>query len=111
MQSLWNLMDAVSAIAKPIHEAFQDIFPPKTGEEIKSFAQWLDSITKKLIISDDTAKKIKTTAEGVFSVLRIGKDILEGIISGVARVLNLAKPWLIFCWMRHRLLVNLLRRS
>lgn len=92
MQSLWNLMDAVSAIVKPIHEAFQDIFPPKTGEEIKSFAQWLDSITKKLIISDETAKKIKTTAEGVFSVLRVGKDILEGIISGVARVLNLAKP-------------------
>lgn len=92
MQSLWNLMDAVNAIVKPIHEAFQDIFPPKTGEEIKSFAQWLDSITKKLIISDDTAKKIKTTAEGVFSVLRVGKDILEGTISGVARVLNLTKP-------------------
>lgn len=92
MQSLWNLMDAVSAIVKPIHEAFQDIFPPKTGEEINSFAQWLDSITKKLIISDDTAKKIKTTAEGVFSVLRVGKDILEGIISGVARVLNLTTP-------------------
>ena len=92
MQSLWNLMDAVSAIVKPIHEAFQDIFPPKTGEEIKSFAQWLDSITKKLIISDDTAKKIKTTAEGVFSVLRVGKDILEGIISGMVHVLNLTKP-------------------
>ena len=92
MQSLWNLMDAVSALVKPIHEAFQDIFPPKTGEEIKSFAQWLDSITKKLIISDDTAKKIKTTAEGVFSALRVGKDILEGIISGMVRVLNLTKP-------------------
>lgn len=92
MQSLWNLMDAVSAIVKPIHEAFQDIFPPKTGEEIKSFAQWLDSITKKLIIRDDTAKKIKTTAEGVFSALRVGKDILEGIISGMVRVLNLTKP-------------------
>lgn len=92
MQSLWNLMDAATAIAKPIREAFQEIFPSKTGEEIKSFAQWLDSITKKLIISDDTVKKIKTTAEGVFSVLRVGKDILEGIISGVARVLNLAKP-------------------
>lgn len=92
MQSLWNLMDAATAIAKPIREAFQEIFPSKTGEEIKSFAQWLDSITKKLIISDDTAKKIKTTAEGVFSVLRVGKDILEGIISGVARVLNLTKP-------------------
>lgn len=92
MQSLWNLMDAATAIAKPIREAFQEIFPYKTGEEIKSFAQWLDSITKKLIISDDTAKKIKTTAEGVFSALRVGKDILEGIISGMVRVLNLTKP-------------------
>lgn len=91
MQSLWNLMDAATAIAKPIREAFQEIFPSKTGEEIKSFAQWLDSITKKLIISDDTAKKIKTTAEGVFSALRVGKDILEGIISGMVRVLNLTK--------------------
>lgn len=92
MQSLWNLMDAATAIAKPIREAFQEIFPSKTGGEIKSFAQWLDSITKKLIISDDTAKKLKTIAEGIFSVLRVGKDILEGIISGVARVLNLTKP-------------------
>lgn len=92
MQSLRNLMDAATAIAKPIREAFQEIFPSKTGEEIKSFAQWLDSITKKLIISDDTAKKIKTTAEGVFSALRVGKDILEGIISGMVRVLNLTKP-------------------
>ena len=92
MQSLWNLMDAATAIAKPIREAFQEIFPSKTGEEIKSFAKWLDSITKKLIISDDTAKKIKTTAEGVFSALRVGKDILEGIISGMVRVLNLTKP-------------------
>ena len=91
-QSLWNLMDAVSAIMKPIHEAFQDIFPPKTGEEIKSFAQWLDVMTKKLVISNETAQKIKTIAEGIFSVLRVGKDILEGIISGVARVLNLTKP-------------------
>lgn len=92
MQSLWNLMDAVSAIVKPIHEAFENIFPPKTGEEIKSFAQWLDVMTKKLVISDETAQKLKTIAEGIFSVLRVGKDILEGIISGVARVLNLTKP-------------------
>ena len=47
MQSLWNLMDAATAIAKPIREAFQEIFPSKTGEEIKSFAQWLDSINQK----------------------------------------------------------------
>ena len=73
MQSLWNLMDAANAIVKPIHEAFQDIFPPKTGEEIKSFAQWLDGITKKLIISDDTAKKIKTTAEAYSLFCESGK--------------------------------------
>lgn len=92
MQSLWNIMDALSALVQPIHDAFQEIFPPTSGKQIKSFAEGLDSITKKLIISDETAKKIKTAAEGVFSVLRVGRDILEGIISGVVRVLTLAKP-------------------
>ncbi len=91
-QSLWNLMDAISALVKPIHEAFRDIFPSKTGEEIKSFAQWLDSTTKKLIISDETANKIRTAAEGIFSVLRVGKDVLSGLISGATQILTLTKP-------------------
>lgn len=92
IQGLWNLMDALNAIVKPIHEAFQDIFPPKTGEEIKNFAQWIDVTTKKLIISDSTAAKIKETAEGVFSVLRVGKDILSGVLSSVVKIAGTAKP-------------------
>ena len=92
IQGLWNLMDALNAIVKPIHEAFQDILPPKTGEEIKNFAQWIDVTTKKLIISDSTAAKIKETAEGVFSVLRVGKDILSGVLSSVVKIAGTAKP-------------------
>lgn len=92
IQSVWNLMDAVNALIKPIHEAFQEIFPPKTGEQIHSIAQWLDETTKKLIITDDSAKKIKAVAEGVFSVLRVGKDILEGIFSAVGKIATAAKP-------------------
>lgn len=85
-------MDAVNALIKPIHEAFQEIFPPKTGEQIHSIAQWLDETTKKLIITDDSAKKIKAVAEGVFSVLRVGKDILEGIFLAVGKIVTAAKP-------------------
>lgn len=92
IQSVWNLMDAVNALIKPIHEAFQEIFPPKTGEQIHSIAQWLDETTKKLIITDDSAKKIKAIAEGVFSVLKVGKDILEGIFSAVGKIVTAAKP-------------------
>lgn len=92
IQGLWNLMDALNAIVKPIHEAFQNIFPPKTGEEIKNFAQWIDLTTKKLIISDSTAAKIKETAEGVFSVLRVGKDVLSGVLSSVVKIAGSAKP-------------------
>ena len=92
IQSVWNLMDAVNALIKPIHEAFQEIFPPKTGEQIHSIAQWLDETTKKLIITDDSAKKIKAVAKGVFSVLRVGKDILEGIFSAVGKIATAAKP-------------------
>lgn len=92
IQSVWNLMDAVNALIKPIHEAFQEIFPPKTGEQIHSIAQWLDETTKKLIITDDSAKKIKAVAEGVFSVLRVSKDILEGIFLAVGKIVTAAKP-------------------
>lgn len=92
VQSFWNIMDAIGKVVAPVKEAFSEIFPPADGERIYSFAERLDLMTQKLIITDQTAEKIKTTAEGVFSVLRVGKDILEGIISGVARVLNLTKP-------------------
>lgn len=79
MQSLWNIMDAIGKVVQPIKEAFNELFPPADGDRIYSFAERLDLLTQKLIISDATAAKIKKTFKGVFSVLKVFTTALSKV--------------------------------
>ena len=77
MQSLWNVWDAIAKIMGSIKGAFDGIFPPKSGDHIYTLAERMDELTKKLIISDETAKQIKMTFQGVFSVVKVGTTLLK----------------------------------
>lgn len=77
MQSLWNVWDAIAKIMGSIKGAFDEIFPPKSGDHIYTMAERLDELTKKLIISDETAEQIKMTFQGVFSVVKVGTTLLK----------------------------------
>lgn len=55
--SLWNIMDAIGKVTGSVHEAFTEIFPPTSGEQIHSIAEGLDVMTKKLIITDTRRPK------------------------------------------------------
>lgn len=79
MQSFWNIMDAIGKVVAPVKEAFSEIFPPADGELIYSFAERLDLMTQKLIITDQTAEKIKKTFKGLFTVLKGVTTILSKI--------------------------------
>ena len=88
MQSLWNIMDALSALVQPIHDAFQEIFPPTSGKQIKSFAEGLDYATSKLIIGEETAKKIKGAFTGLFRVIRVGTDTIAKVVKTAVKLLG-----------------------
>lgn len=88
MQSLWNIMDALSALVQPIHDAFQEIFPPTSGKQIKSFAEGLDYATSKLIIGEETATKIKGAFTGLFRVIRIGTDTITRVVKTAVKLLG-----------------------
>ena len=79
VQSFWNIMDAIGKVVAPVKEAFSEIFPPADGERIYSFAERLDLMTQKLIITDQTAEKIKKTFKGLFTVLKGVTTILSKI--------------------------------
>lgn len=79
VQSFWNIMDAIGKVVAPIKEAFSEIFPPADGERIYSIAERLDLMTQKLIITDQTAEKIKKTFKGLFTVLKGVTTILSKI--------------------------------
>lgn len=96
MQSFWNIMDAIGKVVTPVKEAFSEIFPPADGERIYSFAERLDLMTQKLIITDQTAEKIKKTFKGLFTVLK-GVTTILSKIGAVAKeafslLANAAKP-------------------
>lgn len=69
--SVWNIWDAIGKVAGSIHDAFAEIFPPTSGEQIHSIAEGLDVMTKKLIITDETAENLKKTFKGVFAVVKV----------------------------------------
>ena len=69
--SLWNIWDAIAKVMGSVHEAFTEIFPPTSGEQIHSIAEGLDAVTKKLIITDESAANLKKTFKGVFAVVKV----------------------------------------
>lgn len=77
IQSLWNVWDAIAKVMSSVKGAFDEIFPPKSGDHIYTLAERMDELTKKLIISDETAKQIKMTFQGVFSVAKVGTTLLK----------------------------------
>lgn len=96
VQSFWNIMDAIGKVVAPVKEAFSEIFPPADGERIYSFAERLDLMTQKLIITDQTAEKIKMTFKGLFTVLK-GFTMILSKIGAVAKeafslLANAAEP-------------------
>lgn len=92
IQGLWNIMDAIGKLVTPIKEAFNEIFPPADGDRIYTIAERFDLLTQKLIISDKTAANIKKTFEGVFSVIRVGVNMLKTVVQTAANVLSAAVP-------------------
>lgn len=94
MQGLWNIMDAIGKLVTPIKEAFNEIFPPADGDRIYTIAERLDLLTKKLIISDETAANIKKTFEGVFSVVRVGVNMLKTVIQTMTDIFSASTPLL-----------------
>lgn len=77
IQSLWNVWDAIAKVMNSVKGAFDEIFPPKSGDHIYTLAERMDELTKKLIISDETAEQIKMMFQGVFSVAKVGTTLLK----------------------------------
>ena len=73
-ESLFNIAKGIGSVLKPIGEAFRDIFPPTTSEQLHSFIIGLHEFSEKLKISDETSDKIKRTFSGLFAVLDMVKD-------------------------------------
>ena len=88
IQSFWNIWDAVSKVTSSIKEAFGEIFAPMTSGKLLSMTENLKNFTESLIVSDETANKLKRTFKGVFAVFDIFKKVLGTVGDAIAKLLG-----------------------
>ncbi len=76
-----NVGESVGDIIEPIKEAFRNIFPATTSEQLKKITERIKQFTENLKINEETAEKIKDTFKGVFSIL----DVLKKTVWAVGK--------------------------
>ena len=92
LSGFWNIWDATGKILGSIKDAFRDIFPKETALNLVKITRSFSEFTEKLIVSDETADKIRRTFSGLFAILDIGKSILSGLYTGFKNVLSALIP-------------------
>lgn len=83
IEGLTNAWKALVSIMKPIKEAFRDVFPPTTAEQLMHLSEGFRDFTERLKISDETSDKLKRTFSGLFSILDIVKQVIVALVPGV----------------------------
>jgi hypothetical protein len=82
----------VSAVLKPIHEAFRDIFPPTTARSLLDLTKNFKSLMDQLKIGPQTAENLRRTFRGVFAVLDIGWNIVKDLVGVFFDLFHAAAP-------------------
>lgn len=83
IQSIWNAAKGLMSVIAPIKEAFRDIFPPMTSEQLYAFTEALRNLTERMKLSETTSENLKRTFKGLFAVLDIIKQAVGSLLGGV----------------------------
>lgn len=88
IESLKNTLKGIGTVIKPITEAFRDIFPPTTAEQLHNLTEGLLKFTEKLTLSDTASENLKSTFKGLFAILDICKRAIGAILGPVGSLLG-----------------------
>jgi len=71
IEGLKNTFEGLISVVSPIKNAFNEIFPPATAEQLYILTERFREFTSKLKLGKETAENLKNTFKGVFAVLDI----------------------------------------
>lgn len=80
IEGIKNVFEDLGSVIKPISNAFREIFPAKTGQDLFDLTKRFENFTEKLKLSSETADNLKRTFAGFFAVVDIGKQVIGGIL-------------------------------
>jgi len=80
IEALKSGFQALSSVLKPIKDAFRDIFPAKTGQDLYNMTVALKNFFDGLKLSDGAADNLRRTFAGVFALFSIGWEIIKRVV-------------------------------
>ena len=81
IKGLTNVFKSIGKGFKSIGDAWKEVFPALEGKDLTRISAKFADFSKKLVMNDEVAKKIKDTFQGVFSVFGIVGDAFKSVIS------------------------------
>ena len=84
IQAVWNAAKGLVSVITPIKDAFREIFPPATADQLYSLTETLRSFSERLTLSEETADKLGRTFKGLFSVLDLVRQGALAIFNALA---------------------------
>ena len=88
IKSLINIFHGLLSIIKPIKEAFREIFPPTTSDQLYDMIKNFKELTDKFKLSKDQANQVKAVFKGVFSVIDMGIMFIKEIVVGIGQLIS-----------------------
>lgn len=86
-----NAFQALLNIIRPVSEAFRAVFPATTGKQLAEMTKSFAAFTEKLKMGPENMERLKTTFEGLFSILGIGWSILKGVVRFFTSLFGMAQ--------------------
>jgi hypothetical protein len=81
IDGLSNAFRALMSFLKPIGEAFRQIFPKTTAQELVNMTTAFRDFMAKLILGSETANNLRRTFAGFFAILGIGWELIKAGVS------------------------------
>jgi tape measure domain-containing protein len=92
IESVKNVFEGLVSVAKPVREAFNEIFPPMTGKQLAEITERIRDLTAKFKMGEESSKNLKNTFKGVFAVLDIVGQAFKAVAGGVGELIGLFLP-------------------
>lgn len=89
IQSVKNIFEGLMNVAKPIKEAFREVFPPTTVEQVTNVIDKFQELSERFKeFTASHGEQIKATFHGIFSVLDIGVTFIKDLAGGFVTLLG-----------------------
>lgn len=92
IEAVKNVFEATASILKPISEAMSSVFHRFNEFDLLNITRQFRDFTKALILSEESAAKVKAMFQGFFSVISLGGLVIKSLAKGFMTIVQAILP-------------------